>query len=161
MAAFLPVAARAACVEPSAPALTPVLCLFDSLAYPYPKMPIMIPMASVRSHSLGMRAIGWFDDRYPVHYSWPSVAGKEAQQLREGLKALDAPPAIGSYNHAGGAPSMPCAPLRHGVRWPFPSGGDANPQSGRPDAFWPGSTGTEVGPGTYSVTHVHPFNMTR
>ena len=124
VAAYLLIVARAACVELSAPALTPVLCRFDSLisrASPSPKMPIMIPLASVRSHSLGMRAIGWFVDRYPVHYSWPSAAGQEAQQLREGLKALDAPPAIGSYDHAGGAPSMPCAPLRHGLRWPIPS----------------------------------------
>jgi hypothetical protein len=57
------------------------------------------------------------------------------------------------------APLIRLSAPPHGLRWPVPSGSDSNPQSGRPDAFWPGSTGSEVGPGTYSVTHVHPFNL--
>jgi len=106
-------------------------------------MPLVVPEGSVKSRSLGMPAIGWYDDRFPLRSGWPraSVLTREAEQQR---LVLEAPPPVGSYNPGMSAPSMPCAPHHRGLMWAAPGGANA----GRALCTTP-STSESVGPGTY------------
>ena len=122
-------------------------------------MPLNVPLASVNSHSLGMRAIGWWDDRYPNRASWSAASGGVVDSLIAEREALEAFPPPGHYNPCMSHPSMPRAPKHQGLLW-HPPRGDAALEVGRPSpSYGESSTGEEVGPSSYNTPAGGPSQL--